>query len=94
MYDDLGLFILRLAVGGVVLAHGSIKIGWPISLGQRGAPAVRGVAGFFGNLSFWPPMFWALVAIVAEIGGSLLTILGLGGPLGQRGTAAGRSMRS
>jgi putative oxidoreductase len=82
MYDDPGLFILRLAVGGVVLAHGAIKIGWPISMGQRGMPAVRGVAGFFGNLGFWPPMFWALIAIVAEIGGSLLMILGLGGPIG------------
>jgi putative oxidoreductase len=70
------------AVGGVVLAHGSIKSGWPISLGQRGVPAVRGVAGWFGSLGFWPPMFWALVAIVAEIGGSLLMILGLGGPIG------------
>ena len=72
----------RATTGGVVLAHGSIKIGWPISLGQRGAPAVRGVAGWFGSLGFWPPMFWALVAIVAEIGGSLLMILGLGGPIG------------
>jgi putative oxidoreductase len=82
MFDDPGLFILRLAIGGVVLAHGAIKIGWPISMGQRGMPAVRGVAGFFGNLGFWPPMFWALTAIVAEIGGSLLMILGLGGPIG------------
>jgi putative oxidoreductase len=82
MLDDLGLFVLRLAIGGIVMAHGSIKIGWPISLGQRGAPAVRGVAGFFGNLGFWPPMFWAIVAIVAEIGGGLLMVLGLGGPIG------------
>jgi putative oxidoreductase len=82
MYDDPGLFVLRLAIGGVVLAHGAIKIGWPISMGQRGMPAVRGIAGFFGNLGFWPPMFWALTAIVAEIGGSLLMILGLGGPIG------------
>lgn len=82
MFDDLGLFVLRVVIGGVVLAHGSIKIGWPISLGQRGAPAVRGVAGWFGGLGFWPPMFWALVAILAEIGGSLLMILGLGGPIG------------
>jgi putative oxidoreductase len=82
VYEDLGLFILRLAVGGVVLAHGSIKIGWPISMGQRGMPAVRSAAGWFGSLGFWPPMFWALVAIVAEIGGSLLMILGLGGPIG------------
>jgi putative oxidoreductase len=82
MYADPGLFVLRLAVGGVVLAHGVIKIGWPISMGQRGMPAVRGVAGFFGSLGFWPPTFWALAAIVAEIGGSLLMILGLGGPIG------------
>jgi putative oxidoreductase len=80
---DLGLFVLRLAVGGIVLAHGVAKIGWPISMGPaRGMAAVRGVGGFFGNLGFWPPMFWAVVAIVAEIGGSILMIAGLGGPIG------------
>ena len=82
MYDDLGLLVLRLAIGGIVIAHGFIKIGWPISFGNRGADAVRGVAGFFGGLGFWPPMLWAIVSIVAEIGGSLLTVLGLGGPIG------------
>jgi putative oxidoreductase len=82
--EDLGLLVLRVAVGGIVLAHGVAKLGWPISMGPaRGAEAVRGVAGFFGNaFGFWPPMFWALVAIVAEIGGSLLMIFGLGGPIG------------
>jgi putative oxidoreductase len=44
--------------------------------------AVRGTAGFFGSLGFWPPMFWVLVSITAEVGGGLLMILGLGGPLG------------
>ena len=82
MTDDLGLLVLRLAIGGVVIAHGFIKIGWPISMGMRGMAAVRGAAGWFGGLGFWPPMFWVLVTIVAEIGGSLLTILGLGGPIG------------
>jgi putative oxidoreductase len=83
VYEDLGLLVLRVSVGGVVLAHGLIKIGWPISMGpQRGVAAVRGVAGFFDNLRFWPPMLWALVAIIAEIGGSLLMIFGLGGPIG------------
>jgi putative oxidoreductase len=82
MFDDLGLFILRVVVGGIVLAHGLMKIGWPVSTGQRGVPAVRGVAGFFGMLGLWPPLFWAIVAVVAEIGGSLLMILGLGGPIG------------
>jgi putative oxidoreductase len=82
VYDDIGLLVLRLTVGGVILAHGLMKIGWPISTGQRGMPAVRGLAGFFGSLGFWPPMFWAIVATVAEIGGGLLMILGLGGPIG------------
>ena len=82
MNVDLGLLVLRLAVGGVVLAHGLIKIGWPISMGARGAAAVRGVSGFLGSMGFWPPMLWALTSIVAEIGGSLLMILGLGGPIG------------
>lgn len=82
MNDDLGLLILRVAIGGVVLAHGLIKIGWPISMGMRGMAAVRGTAGFFGTLGFWPPLFWAIVSIAAEIGGGLLTILGLGGPIG------------
>jgi putative oxidoreductase len=82
MNVDLGLLILRLAIGGVVLAHGLLKIGWPVSTGARGMAAVRGTAGFFGGLGFWPPMFWALTAIGAEIVGSLLMILGLGGPIG------------
>ncbi len=79
---DLGLLILRGAVGGVVLTHGLIKVGWPISMGIRGLAAVRGTAGFFGSLGFWPPLFWALASIVAEVVGSLLMIFGLGGPLG------------
>ena len=83
MTADLGLLVLRLAIGGVVIAHGFIKIGWPISLGEaHGWTALRGVAGWFGGLGFWPPMFWAVVATVAEIAGSIVTILGLGGPIG------------
>jgi putative oxidoreductase len=82
MNIDLGLLVLRAAVGGIVLAHGLMKIGWPISTGTRGMASVRGVAGFFGSLGFWPPMFWAFVTILAEVGGSLLMILGLGGPIG------------
>jgi putative oxidoreductase len=82
MYANLGLLVLRVAVGGIVLAHGLYKLGWPSSNGARGAAAVRGVAGFFGSLGLWPPMFWALVSVAAEIGGGLLMIAGLGGPIG------------
>jgi uncharacterized membrane protein YphA (DoxX/SURF4 family) len=30
MNVDLGLLVLRVAIGCIVLAHGLIKIGWPI----------------------------------------------------------------
>lgn len=79
---DLGLLVLRVAIGGIVLAHGLLKIGWPIAMMGKGMAAVRATAGFFGSLGFWPAMFWALVAIAAEVVGSLLMILGLGGPIG------------
>jgi putative oxidoreductase len=77
MQLDLALFLLRLAIGGVVVPHGLLKLGW---VGTGGSPA--GVAGWFNSLGLRPGMFWALVAIGAEAGGGLLTILGLGGPIG------------
>jgi putative oxidoreductase len=83
VYSDLGLLILRLAVGGVIFAHGAIKIGWPVSMSEaRGGAALRSVAGWFGSLGFWPAMFWAVVSLVAEFVGGILIILGLGGPIG------------
>jgi putative oxidoreductase len=82
MNIDLGLLVLRLAVGGIILAHGLLKIGWPIAMMGRGLAATRATTGFFGNLGFWPPAFWTVVSIVAEIGGGLLMVLGLGGPIG------------
>jgi putative oxidoreductase len=77
MNEDLALFVLRLAVGIVIAAHGIQKLGW---LG--GGASLTGVAGFFRTLGFLPPMFWAVVVALAESVGGLLTILGLGGPLG------------
>lgn len=83
MNPDLGLTVLRVAVGAVIMAHGAIKIGWPIALGpERGSAALRNVAGWFAGLGFWPPTFWAVVSVLAEVGGGLLILLGLGGPIG------------
>lgn len=77
MNVDLGLFVLRVAVGGVVMAHGLLKFGWVGSGGSIG-----GVAGWFHGLGMRPGLFWALVSALGESVGGLLTILGLGGPLG------------
>jgi len=74
---DLGLLVLRVAVGGVILAHGLMKIGWPSPMmGMRGMTAVRAVATWFGGPTyrFWPQLFWALVSVVAEIGGGLMIL--------------------
>jgi putative oxidoreductase len=74
---DLGLLVLRVVVGGIIMQHGLLKVGW---VGQGGS--VAGVAGWFNGMGLRPGLFWALVAIAAEAGGGLLMVLGLGGPLG------------
>jgi putative oxidoreductase len=77
MYPDLALLLLRVVIGGVVMAHGLLKLGL---VGKGGSPA--GVAGWFNSIGLRPGVFWAWVAIGAEAGGGLLTVLGLGGPIG------------
>jgi putative oxidoreductase len=77
MQLDLALLLLRLAIGGVVTPHGLLKLGL---VGKGGSPS--GVAGWFNSIGLRPGMFWALAAIAAEAGGGILTILGLGGPIG------------
>jgi len=77
MYPDLALLILRVVIGGVVMQHGLLKLGW---VGQGGS--VKGVGQWFHGIGMRPGLFWAVVAILAEAGGGLLTVLGLGGPIG------------
>jgi putative oxidoreductase len=77
MNADLALLVLRVVVGGVVMQHGLLKLGL---VGQGGS--VSGVAGWFNGMGLRPGMFWALVAVLAEAGGGLLMVLGLGGPIG------------
>jgi putative oxidoreductase len=74
---DLALLVLRVVIGGIVMQHGLLKLGW---VGQGGS--IAGVAGWFNGMGMRPGLWWALVAIAAEAGGGLLTVLGLGGPLG------------
>jgi putative oxidoreductase len=77
MTADLALLVLRVVVGGVVAMHGLLKLGW---VGQGGS--IAGVAGWFNSLGLRPGLFWALVATLAEAGGGVLTVVGLGGPIG------------
>lgn len=82
MNVDLGLSVLRVVVGGVVAAHGLQKFGY---LGGRG---LKTVGQGFQNLGFRPGYVWATIVALAEAGGGLLTILGLGGPTGPTAIAA------
>jgi putative oxidoreductase len=81
--SDLALLVLRVVVGGIVMQHGLLKLGW---VGQGGS--ISGVAGWFNGMGLRPGLWWALVATAAEAGGGLLMVLGLGGPLGP-GVVAG-----
>jgi putative oxidoreductase len=76
MYADVGLLILRVVVGGVVLAHGLQK------LGLLGGGGVAGTTGFMASLRFTPSRPWALIVTLAETVGATLMILGLLGPIG------------
>ena len=77
MYADLALLILRVVIGGVVMQHGLLKLGW---VGTGGS--VAGVGKWFDSLGMKPGLLWAVVAVIAEGLGGLLTVLGLGGPIG------------
>jgi putative oxidoreductase len=77
MYPDIALLLLRVVIGGVVMMHGLLKLGL---VGKGGS--IAGVAGWFNSMGLRPGIFWAYVATLAEAGGGLLTVLGLGGPIG------------
>jgi putative oxidoreductase len=76
MYVDPGLAILRLVIGGIVLAHGVQKLGY---LGGGGR---SGTVGVMGHIGVKPESFWAAVVTAAEVGGGILIILGFLGPVG------------
>lgn len=59
---NLGLFLLRLVVGGVFLYHGIDKL-----------THMQGTIGFFGSLGFAPWLAW-LIAILETAGGALMIL--------------------
>jgi putative oxidoreductase len=81
MMTDLGLLILRLAVGGLLVGHGSQKL-----FGWFSGPGLKGLAGWLESLGLKPGTPWAMAASASEFGGGLLTTLGFLHPLGPLGT--------
>ena len=77
MVLNFSLLILRVAVGLLLVGHGSQKL-----FGWFGGHGFAGTTGFLKSVGFKPAGFWALLASVGEFGGGLLLALGLLTPLG------------
>ena len=79
--SDIGLLILRLAVGGLLAGHGSQKL-----FGWFSGPGLKGTAGWLESMGLKPETPWATAASASELGGGVLTTLGFLHPLGPLGT--------
>ncbi|MCC7367182.1 MAG: DoxX family protein [Chloroflexi bacterium] len=71
------LLLLRVVTGGLLVGHGAQKL-----FGSFGGYGLTGTGDWLESLGLKPGKAWAALAGCGELGGGLLTILGLGGPLG------------
>ncbi|MFF4649175.1 DoxX family protein [Streptomyces sp. NPDC001380] len=72
---DVGLLVLRGAVGGSLVAHGVQKL-----FGWLDGPGLDGMAGAMDHMGFRPGRANAVAAGVGEAGGGTLMLLGLATP--------------
>lgn len=72
---DIGLFALRVGLGGTVAAHGAQKL-----FGSFGGGGIEGTAAFFDSVGFKPGKTNAILAGVSEVGGGALLAAGLATP--------------
>lgn len=73
---DLGLFILRLAVGAIFAAHGAQK-----AFGWWGGPGPVAWRSNIERMGIRPAVFWAPMSVAGELLGGLLLVLGLAMPV-------------
>jgi putative oxidoreductase len=74
---DVGLLILRLAVGGLFIGHGTQKL-----FGWFGGYGLKGSGGFFESLGYRPGPFMALIGGTTEVLGGIFLASGFLTPLG------------
>ena len=70
---DVAMLVLRVALGGMIMAHGVNKI--------AGGGGLDGTAGWFESLGLRPGRLHARIAAFTEIGAGALLLLGLATPL-------------
>jgi putative oxidoreductase len=74
---DLALLMLRVVTGGLLVGHGAQKL-----FGSFGGHGLGGTASWMESMGLRPGLLWASMAGFGELLGGLMTVLGLGGPLG------------
>jgi len=84
---DLALLVLRVVTGGLLVGHGAQKL-----FGSFGGPGLNGTAAWLETLGLRPGSLWATMAGSGELVGGLLTVFGLGGPLGSILTTSSMKM--
>lgn len=72
-----GLLLLRLALGGIMAAHGAQKL-----FGWWGGPGLRGTAGMCDKMAYRAPFLMACALALVEFVGGLSLAVGLLTPLG------------
>jgi putative oxidoreductase len=71
-YREYGPLCIRIALGLVMMGHGSQKL-----FGAFGGGGLSQTAGFFDQIGIVPGIFWASVVAVVETFGGLLVFIGL-----------------
>jgi putative oxidoreductase len=85
--NDIGLLILRAALGGIFFGHGAQKLfGW---FGGRG---ISGHAGFIESLGLRPARLFAVVSALGEFFGGLGVLFGFLTPLAAAGIIGAMSV--
>ena len=85
--SNLAALVLRAALGGLLAGHGSQK-----AFGWFNGPGLEGTSGFMEMLGLSPGRPWGTMAAFSELGGGVLTTLGLLHPLGPLGVIGSMSI--
>ncbi|MFN8521344.1 MAG: DoxX family protein [Chloroflexota bacterium] len=73
---DLGLLVIRLAVGLVFAAHGAQK-----AFGMWGGPGMVGWTGAMEHMGFQPARYWAMGSTAVELVGGIALAIGFLTPI-------------